>query len=84
MASLISLKKEVEVKSGTSIQMTFSGANEAHLLAKEIGDAGIGVILQPSRPFPGAWKSRRMLGDLNSSDFIAVSNAFLLVCQGHR
>jgi hypothetical protein len=68
MASLISLKKEVEVKSGTSIQMTFSGANEAHLLAKEIGDAGIGIILQPSRPFPGTWKSRRMSGDLNFLD----------------
>jgi len=68
MASLISLKKEVESKGGTRIQMTFSGANEAHLLAKEIGDAGIGVILQPSRPFPGTWKSKRMLENLNSSD----------------
>ncbi|KIM40067.1 hypothetical protein M413DRAFT_446222 [Hebeloma cylindrosporum] len=61
MASLISLKKEVEVQSGTRIQMTFSGANEAHLLAKEIGDAEIGIILQPSRPFPGTWKSKRIL-----------------------
>ncbi|KAF8973204.1 carbohydrate esterase family 9 protein [Flammula alnicola] len=61
MASLISLKKEIEANSGTSIQMTFAGANEAHLLAKEIGEAGIGVILRPSRPFPGTWKSRRIL-----------------------
>jgi hypothetical protein len=67
MASLISLKREVELKTGTRIQMTFSGANEAHLLAKEIGDAGIGVILQPSRPFPGTWKSKRMSGNLNFS-----------------
>ncbi len=60
MATLIELKKEVEEESGTSIKLTFSGANEAHILAKEIGEAGVGVILNPSRPFPGTWKSRRM------------------------
>ena len=59
MASLINLKKEVEERSGTTLRVTFTGANEAHLLAKEIGEAGIGVILAP-RPFPGSWKSRRM------------------------
>ncbi|KDR75829.1 hypothetical protein GALMADRAFT_248549 [Galerina marginata CBS 339.88] len=61
MASLITLKKEAEEKHGAKIQMTFSGANEAHLLAKEIGEAGIGVVLNPSRPFPHTWKSRRIL-----------------------
>ncbi|KAF8161153.1 carbohydrate esterase family 9 protein [Crassisporium funariophilum] len=61
MASLIALKREIQSGSGGSIQMTFAGANEAHLLAKEIGEAGIGVILTPSRPFPGTWKSRRIL-----------------------
>jgi len=38
-----------------------SGASEAHLLAKEIGRAGVGVILNPSRPFPNEWRSRRIL-----------------------
>ncbi|PPQ63486.1 hypothetical protein CVT24_005143 [Panaeolus cyanescens] len=61
MATLISIKREVEIERGNTIQMTFAGANEAHLLAKEIGEAGIGVILRPSRPFPGTWKSRRIL-----------------------
>ncbi|KAF5309156.1 hypothetical protein D9619_012722 [Psilocybe cf. subviscida] len=61
MATLINLKKETEAKSGKSIKLTFAGANEAHLLAKEIGEAGVGVILNPSRPFPGTWKSRRIL-----------------------
>ncbi|PPQ65659.1 hypothetical protein CVT26_000291 [Gymnopilus dilepis] len=61
MASLINLKKEVEERSGTTLRVTFTGANEAHLLAKEIADAGVGVILNPSRPFPGTWKSRRIL-----------------------
>ncbi|KAF8897048.1 hypothetical protein CPB84DRAFT_1781415 [Gymnopilus junonius] len=61
MASLINLKKEIEEQSGETLQITFAGANEAHLLAKEIGEAGIGVILNPSRPFPTTWKSRRIL-----------------------
>ncbi|KAF8974242.1 carbohydrate esterase family 9 protein [Flammula alnicola] len=61
MATLINLKKETEAESGTSLQITLAGANEAHILAKEIGEAGVGVILAPSRPFPGTWKSRRIL-----------------------
>jgi hypothetical protein len=60
MASLINLKKEIETERGTLIQMTFAGASEAHILAKEIGVAKVGIILNPSRPFPGTWKSRRM------------------------
>jgi hypothetical protein len=55
------LKKETEKKSGRTIKLTFAGANEAHLLAKEIGEAGVDVILNPSRPFPGTWKSKRIL-----------------------
>ncbi|PPQ79032.1 hypothetical protein CVT25_002341 [Psilocybe cyanescens] len=61
MASLINLKKEVEKGHGKSIQVTFAGAKEAHLVAKEIGEAGVGVILRPSRAFPGDWNSRRIL-----------------------
>ncbi|KAE9387106.1 hypothetical protein BT96DRAFT_1025981 [Gymnopus androsaceus JB14] len=61
MASLIQLKAEVESTSGSAIQMTFSGASEAHLLAKEIGVAGVGVIVSPARPFPSTWEMRRIL-----------------------
>jgi PP-loop superfamily ATP-utilizing enzyme len=60
MATLIELKKEIETKHKTKIQLTFSGAAESHLLAKEIADAQVGVILIPSHPFPATWKSRRM------------------------
>ena len=60
MASLINLKKEIETKHGTLIQVTFAGASEAHILAKELGAAKVGIILNPTRPFPGTWKSRRM------------------------
>jgi hypothetical protein len=60
MASLIQLKKAAEQKSGKTMRLTFSGASEAHLLAREIGQAGIGVILKSPRPFPSSWGSRRM------------------------
>ncbi|KAF9061078.1 hypothetical protein BDP27DRAFT_1338711 [Rhodocollybia butyracea] len=61
MASLIQLKAEVEKESGSAMQMTFAGSSEAHLLAKEIGAAGVGVIVSPSRPFPSFWEMRRIL-----------------------
>ncbi|GLB37488.1 putative carbohydrate esterase family 9 protein [Lyophyllum shimeji] len=61
MASIIHIKQQVEEHYGNAIKLTFTGASEAHLLAKEIGEAGIGVILSPSHPFPGTWESRRIL-----------------------
>jgi hypothetical protein len=61
MATLIKLKQETESSARRQIQMTFVGASEAHILAKEIGHAGIGVILRPIRPFPYTWKSKRIL-----------------------
>ena len=62
MATLISLKSEVEHDLALSapLKITFTGAREAHLLAKEIGQAGIGVILTEPRPFPKEWEARRM------------------------
>lgn len=61
IASLIELKKEVKTRTGTDIRLTVAGAAEAHLLAKELGEAGVGVILTPSRPFPDDWESKRIL-----------------------
>ncbi|KAK0488713.1 carbohydrate esterase family 9 protein [Armillaria novae-zelandiae] len=61
MASLIQLKSEIERTTGVPLRMTFAGAAEAHLLAAEIGYAGIGVIVVPSRPFPSTWEVRRIL-----------------------
>ena len=40
--------------------MTIVRATEAHLLAKELANAEIGVIVVPSRPFPYDWQTRRM------------------------
>ncbi|KAI8973081.1 carbohydrate esterase family 9 protein [Trametes punicea] len=61
IASIITLKKEVEQELGNKIKVTLIGATEAHLLAKEIGDADIGVLVSPSRPFPHTWEGRRLL-----------------------
>ncbi|KAJ7669296.1 carbohydrate esterase family 9 protein [Mycena polygramma] len=60
IASVLVLKKEVEAVSGTPIRLTLAGASEAHLLAKEIGEAGVGVIVE-QRPFPGMWEQQRIL-----------------------
>lgn len=37
MATLLVLKAEAEDRWGTTMRMVFSGAAEAHILAKEIG-----------------------------------------------
>ncbi|KAJ6625571.1 hypothetical protein B0H10DRAFT_2001975 [Mycena sp. CBHHK59/15] len=60
IASLIRLKEEVERVKGTSMRLTLSGATEAHLLAREIGQAGIGVIVA-QRPFPSSWEQKRIV-----------------------
>ena len=60
MASLVEFKKDFAEQDGDSIKLTFAGASEAHLLAKEIGEAGIGVLLTRPRPFPTVWEQRRM------------------------
>ncbi|KAG6833912.1 hypothetical protein H0H87_007923 [Tephrocybe sp. NHM501043] len=61
MASLLIVKVEVEDRIGSRMRMVFSGAAEAHLLAKEIGEAEVGVILRQARPFPTSWDQRRIL-----------------------
>ncbi|KDR83960.1 hypothetical protein GALMADRAFT_236481 [Galerina marginata CBS 339.88] len=61
MASLLILKADVEDRIGSRMRMVFSGAMESHLLAKEISDADVGVILNPARPFPMVWDQRRIL-----------------------
>lgn len=60
IASVVALKKEVERETGQKLRVTITGATEAHLLAHELAFANIGVILNPPRPFPYVWGSRRM------------------------
>ncbi|KAG5220249.1 carbohydrate esterase family protein [Salix suchowensis] len=61
IATLILLKREVEREIGSDIRMTISGATEAHLLAKELAQAVVGVVVRPSRPFPYVWEDRRLM-----------------------
>lgn len=60
IATLLKLKQEVEVISGTPIKMTLVGAGEAHLVAAELAAANVGVIVTPPRPFPYTWEGRRV------------------------
>ncbi|KAI0746214.1 carbohydrate esterase family 9 protein [Daedaleopsis nitida] len=65
IASLLALKVEVEhALSGAApakLRFTFAGGREAHLLAREIAQAGAGVLLTQPRPFPKEWEARRIL-----------------------
>lgn len=61
IATLILLKREVEEKFGSKMKMTISGAVEAHILAKEIAEADIGILQVPARPFPTTWERLRIL-----------------------
>jgi hypothetical protein len=60
ISSVLMLKQEVEKTTGQQTKFTIVGAREAHLLAKELGNARVGVILVPFRPYPTNWESRRM------------------------
>lgn len=60
IATLVLLKKEVEEKFGSKVKLTITGALEAHILAKELAEAQIGIIQVPSRPFPTTWERLRM------------------------
>lgn len=73
IATLVSLKKEVESKTKHIIQMTLVQATEAHLLASELGEAGVGVILLPVRAFPLSWEQRRVLPGLPLSKDSSIS-----------
>lgn len=61
IATLIELKAEVESSIGATLRMTIVGGAEAHLLARELGEAGVGVIVISPRAFPYTWEKRRIL-----------------------
>jgi len=61
IATVVLLKKEIEARNGNAISITIAGGLEAHLIAKELAEAKIGVIQVPARPFPTTWERRRIL-----------------------
>jgi hypothetical protein len=60
IATLIALKHDYEEFSGNKIRLTIVGGEEAHLLAAELAQANVSVVLTSPRPFPGDWEERRM------------------------
>ncbi|CAL1706960.1 unnamed protein product [Somion occarium] len=60
IATLVSLKKEVEKQYRSKVKLTISGGIEAYLLAKDLAHADVGVIQVPARPFPAVWEQRRI------------------------
>ncbi|KZT52272.1 carbohydrate esterase family 9 protein [Calocera cornea HHB12733] len=61
MSTVILLKHEIEAQFSSSMKLSFAGASEAWMIAKNIADAEIGVIIAPSRATPLEWPSRRTL-----------------------
>ncbi|CAE6507923.1 unnamed protein product [Rhizoctonia solani] len=61
MATLLELKSEIEDLTSVPLRLTFAGATEAHLIAKEIAAADVGVIVIPTRSFPASWDQARIL-----------------------
>ena len=51
IASLILLKREIEAETSHKLKLTILGGTEAHLLATELADANVGVVLMPPRPY---------------------------------
>ncbi|KIM83388.1 hypothetical protein PILCRDRAFT_69640 [Piloderma croceum F 1598] len=85
MATLLNLKAEAEERWGTRMRMVFAGATEAHLLAKEIGKAGVGVILNPIRPYPLTWDHRRILAGpplTNNTNLVSLMENQVTVAVG--
>ncbi|KAH8822344.1 carbohydrate esterase family 9 protein [Flagelloscypha sp. PMI_526] len=61
IASLILLKAEVEATMLRKMRMVISGGEEAHLLARQLAEAGVGVIVSPVRSLGRKWETRRIL-----------------------
>ena len=61
IATLLDLKQEVEgIVDGGFVRLVIAGGAEAHLLAKELGEAKVGVVFTRPRAFPATWGGRRM------------------------
>ncbi|KAL7420676.1 hypothetical protein Q5752_004627 [Cryptotrichosporon argae] len=57
IASVVALKKEV----APDAKITILGGAEAWMVADDLADENIGVIVSPARSFPSDWDSRRIM-----------------------
>ncbi|PVF97468.1 hypothetical protein CPB86DRAFT_807236 [Serendipita vermifera] len=72
IATLLDLLDELSQKVDAEVKLTISGGAEAHLLARELGAAGVGVILTRPRPFPTRWSGQQILPGLPLTSKSAV------------
>ncbi|KAK8094923.1 Extradiol ring-cleavage dioxygenase [Apiospora hydei] len=62
IASALKLKKQVEEASGKAeLTMVIIGGAEAHLVAGELAEAKVGVVLAPLQSYRTSWDQRRAL-----------------------
>ncbi|GAA5972136.1 hypothetical protein JCM8115_007136 [Rhodotorula mucilaginosa] len=61
LASLVKLKLAIESKLPQKMRWVIHGGQEAHLVASQLADAEINVILTSPRSFPTTWDARRAL-----------------------
>ncbi|EKM54391.1 uncharacterized protein PHACADRAFT_258201 [Phanerochaete carnosa HHB-10118-sp] len=60
IATVILLKREIEIETGQAMKVTILGGGEAYLLAEELAGADVGVIMSPPRPLAYSWDYRRV------------------------
>jgi imidazolonepropionase-like amidohydrolase len=60
-SALLRLKSTVESASKTPLRLVVLGAAESYLVAKELADADVAVVLAPLLPWAQSWDQRRSL-----------------------
>lgn len=61
IASVLKVKKAVESASNSTIRLVIVGGAESWLVAKELAEAEVGVVLAPLQAYAGTWDQRRSL-----------------------
>lgn len=61
IASVLKVKKAVEGASNSTIRLVIIGGAESWLVAKELAEAEVGVVLAPLQAYAGTWDQRRSL-----------------------
>lgn len=61
IAAILRVKSAAEDASSIPLRMLLIGGAEAHLLAAELAEAGVGVVLAPLLSYRSEWEERRAL-----------------------
>ncbi|SPO02928.1 uncharacterized protein DNG_05606 [Cephalotrichum gorgonifer] len=61
IAALLRVKKEVEAAAATKLRVAILGGAESHLVAEQLADAEVGVVLAPLLSYGTSWEERRAL-----------------------